>query len=213
MFILISRSIAQDRNYNVSIEARNEATSYLNKATNLLNSGKTKESFTPIIKAIRIDSTLFNSYGILFKACIMNQNYSDSLLNYFYIGSRIYDADDNICFYIAEIYRFRKQYRKAIIEYTSAIEFSKSGDEKSFNYAAYFSGRAFCYSQTNMFALAINDYTDYLKIQPDNPVMLLNRGVCFQKIGNDKNAVTDWKKSAELGLPIAKEYLNKHKKK
>ncbi len=201
---------AQEKNYNISFETRNEAIAAYNKGCKLIESDKPQEGINQLIKSIRIDSTLFKTYGTLFKASMIAENYTDSLLNYFFIAKRIFDADDNICYYVAEIYRARKQYRNAILEYTNAINFSKSDSVKTSNYPYYFSGRAFCYTQKSSFALAVNDYSVCLELKPRDAVMLVNRGVCYQKLKEDAKAVADWEKAAKLGHPTAKEYLKRH---
>lgn len=204
---------AQSRNYNISFETRNEAIAAYNKGCKLIESDKTREGIDQLTQSIRLDSTLFKTYGMLFKATMIAENYADSILNYLFIGKRIFDADDNICYYVAEIYRLRKQYRNAISEYTNAINFSKSDSVKSANYPYYFAGRAFCYTQKNSFALAVNDYTVCLELKPRDATMLVNRGVCYQKLKEDAKAVADWEKAAKLGHPTAKEYLKRHESK
>jgi tetratricopeptide (TPR) repeat protein len=213
MLTWVSMINAQEKNYNISFEARNAAIEAYNKGCKLVDSDKTNEGIMYLTKSIRIDSTLFKTYGTLFKASMISENYTDSLLNYFFIAKRIFDADDNICYYVAEIYRARKQFRNAILEYTNAIDFSKSDGAKSSNYPYYFSGRAFCYTQKNSFALAVNDYSVCLQLKPRDPVMLVNRGVCYQKLKEDAKAVADWEMAAKLGHPTAKEYLKRHERK
>jgi tetratricopeptide (TPR) repeat protein len=199
----------EDRNYSVSIETRNQSIAYANNASLKLSKGLTKESFPLIIKAINTDSTLHKSYELLYQACMTDQNYSDTIIQKFYIAKRIFDADDQICYYIATLYRMRNDFKKSISEYTKAIEFSKTNEDKSKLIAQYYSGRAYCYVKTGMFKEAIPDYTYYLMQNPDDAVVLINRGVCYQKEKNNSQAIADWKKASELGNPTAKTYLKR----
>ncbi|HZK69230.1 MAG TPA: hypothetical protein VFC36_06515 [Paludibacter sp.] len=203
----------KEKVYNISIEARNAAIELVNKATIKINKGLVKESFSLITEAIKTDSTLHNSYDLLYRACLTDANYSNPAIQNFYIAERIFDLDDEICFYLAELYRLRNEHKKAIPEYTKAIEYSKSSTEKSKLWAQYFSGRAFCYTKTNNFKAAILDYDTYLKEKPMDAVILINRGVCYQKLGNMPMAIVDWKRSEQLGNPTGKVYLDRATKK
>ena len=75
---------AQERNFNISFETRNEAIAAYNKGCKLIDSDKTNEGISYLLKSIRTDSTLFSTYGMLFKASMISENYADSILNYFY---------------------------------------------------------------------------------------------------------------------------------
>jgi len=205
----------QQRSYQVSIDGSNKAIILQKQAKEKLDKGLTKESYPLIFNAISSDSSSHRSYELLFRASLTDQNYSDSILNHFIQGKQIFGLDDELCFYIAELYRYRKDYKKSISEYTDAIKLSSNFNTKSEQYIQYFAGRGYSYVKTNKFTDAISDYSVYLKDRPEDCAILINRGVCYQKKGNIDLAITDWKKAALLGNLTAKAYLknisqNKH---
>jgi tetratricopeptide (TPR) repeat protein len=206
-------AIGQTKSINVSMEDRNKAIEFNNEAFKLINDGKPKDSFPLIIKAIHTDSTLLRSYELLYRACLTSGVYDDAHLNYFFIAKRIFDIDDRICFFIAEMYKNRKEIQKAITEYTKAINFGKNDSIRSEYYYRYYSNRAYCYTLSNLNAQAIKDYNECLEFNPEDAILLLNRGVCYKKTGDTKHAIADWKESARLGLPVAKTYLQNVQKK
>jgi tetratricopeptide (TPR) repeat protein len=209
MVLSISTNAQEERNYNVSIESRNLSIKYAIQADKIIDKGLVKESFPIITKAILTDSTQRKSYDILYRACLVGQNYNDSLMRYFFIAKRIFDADDEICYKIAELYKMRKEYKKSIKHYSKAIELIANKEEKSKLTLQYYSGRAYCYVMTNMYKQAIPDYSVYLDENPDDAVILTNRGVCYQNDNNKEKAIADWKKASVLGNSTAKAYLNR----
>jgi tetratricopeptide (TPR) repeat protein len=207
-----AQSSQKEKVLDVSVESRNKAIDYLNNARKLSYNNQQKESLTYFIAAIKTDSTLTDTYESLYRTSTFLKNYSDSVLNCFYIGKRVYFDDDEISFFTADILRFRKEYKKAIDEYTNAIGLSKNEEEKSFLLINYFTGRAISYVKTNQYYPAIEDYSAALKIDPENELVLINRGVCYQKLEDNKKAVADWEKAVALGSTMAKEYLEKLRK-
>ena len=133
----------EERNYNVSIESRNLSIKYAIQADKMIDKGLVKQSFPVIINAIKADSTQRKSYSILYRACLVGQNYSDSLIRYLFIAQRIFDIDDEICYNIAELYKMRKDYKKSIKFYSKAIELIANNEEKSKLTFQYYSGRAY----------------------------------------------------------------------
>jgi tetratricopeptide (TPR) repeat protein len=199
----------QERSYQVSIENRNSAITSQKRATEKLDKGLAKESYSFIFSAISADSSSHRSYELLYRASLTDSNYSDSIINHFIQGKQIFGLDDELCFYIAELYRYRKDYKKSILEYTKAIELSKDYKIKSGQYIQYFAGRGYSYIKTNKYDEAISDYTVYLKERPDDSAILTNRGVCYQKKSNIDLAIVDWKKAASLENITAKAYLKR----
>jgi len=122
----------KEKIYNISIEERNAAIELVNKATIKINKGLVNESFLLINEAIKTDSTLHNSYDLLYRACLTDANYSNTAIENFFTAKRIFDLDDEICFYIAELYRFRNEHKKAIDEYSKAIMKSQSSGFNTF---------------------------------------------------------------------------------
>ena len=195
------------RSYEVSIDRYNAAVELQKKAKFEIESGSIKKSYTYILKSIQNDSSSHRSYELLYQASLMDNNYSDSIIDYFKDSKKIFGNDDEICFYIAEIYRLRKDFQKAVSEYTKAIELAKNSEIKPGQYFQFFAGRALCFVNLKRYNEAILDYTCYLNQYPNDNIILVNRGVCYQKNGNLNSAILDWKKSALSGNQTAMGYL------
>jgi len=199
----------QERAYQVSIDDRNRAITLLKRAKEKLDKGFVKESYPLIFTAISADSSSHRSYELLYRASLTDQNYSDSVMNHFIQGKQIFGLDDELCFFMAELYRYRKNYKQSIYEYNNAIKLSENCSIKSGQYIQYFAGRGYSFVKINKFDEAISDYTIYLKERPDDSAVLTNRGVCYQKKGSKDLAIADWKKAALLGNVTAKAYLKR----
>lgn len=212
-FAVLAQSPQKEKVYEVDMGARNAAIDNLTKAQQLIAAKQPDKSLHYITSAIKADSTLFESYGALYKACVTQKNYSDSIFSYFYIGQRIFTDSDDLCYFVGELFRFRKDYKKAIDQYTNAINLNTNKEEKSFYLPNFFSQRAFCYVKENRYKEAAEDYTTALKIDPEDELVLINRGVCYQKMKDDKKAVADWEKAVSLGSKLGQEYLDKLRKK
>lgn len=207
--VSVGQTIAQQQTYHLTVETRNASSLAYNKGCKLLNENLAKESIPYFVKAIHTDSTLYNPYKELFDASLITQNYSDSVLNCFYMGRKVFNTDNNLCYYIGEMFRLRKQFHNAIEEYTKAIQFSYSDSVKPKNYIRYYSGRAFCHLKRNAYSLALSDYMVYLAAKPDDPAILVNRGICYHYLNDDAKARIDWLKASKLGYPTADEYLKR----
>ncbi len=55
---------------------------------------------------------------------------------------------------------------------------------------------------------AIADYTKAIEISPQFALAFANRGDSKRRLGNEKDACTDYKKSASLGYQGAAQWLN-----
>jgi tetratricopeptide (TPR) repeat protein len=72
-----------------------------------------------------------------------------------------------------------RNYEKAVIDYTSEIEFSDGS-----NVRAYLN-RAFCFAKMHKFQDAIKDYEKVLEVDPTNQTAMHNIGIsCDKAIDN-----------------------------
>ena len=200
LFLMYSLTlVCQNKVFTIDVENRNEAIKLNNSATKMINENKYQEATSILIKSVKKDSLLRENYVALFKVAVMSKNTSDSILNCLKKGQRIYNDDDEVCFFIGEIYRLKGQYKEAVNEYNSAIELSKEIPEKSFYYTDFFKSRAFCYSKIKNYTQAILDYNFVLTRKPNDDKSFLNRGICYSNSGKKSNALIDFKKALELG--------------
>jgi len=212
--ILIGLTLSQfssfSQNYNVSGEDRNQTIELTNQGIDAIKENKTDEAFTLLTKAISIDSTFRPSFINLYKVFVQKKDYSEQVITYLNKGKRIFKEDDELSFYLGEIYRVNSNIKKAIQEYSTAIKYSKKNGEDFSLVSSYYVNRGNCYMRTNLVDSALLDYNYALKLNPNLPNVLLNRGICLFKKGNTNEACEDWKKSSTLGSAQAKEYLEKN---
>lgn len=196
--------------YIVQIEDRNTTVDLTNQASKLLDENKTDEAVSSLIQAISVDSTYHPSYLMLYKACLYDKGYSEIVIPYLKKGQRIFVEDDELTFYLGEIYRLNSDIKNAILEYSAAINYSKINSEDFELVYKYHFNRGTCFYKMDSIDSAILDYNYSLKLKPDYIPALLNCGVCLFKKGNSAGACTNWTKALELGSDSAKEYIEKY---
>jgi len=196
--------------YIVNLDDRNETINLTNQAINCIKNSKISDAFTVLEKAISIDSTFRPSYLYLYKVYLQDYNYSKKVIFYLKKAKRIFLEDDEIAFYLGEIYRMNSELKKAILEYSYAIIYSKKNGEDFPLVKSYYLNRGNCYFKLNEIDSALLDYNYTIKLNPNNPNALLNRGTCLFKQGHFNEACEDWKKSQLLGNSVAKQYLEKY---
>ena len=196
--------------YIVSIDDRNKTIELTNQAIKSIKENKTEEAFSLLSKAISVDSTFRSSYLYLYNVFLQNKDYSEKVILYFKKAKRIFLEDDEISYYLAEIYRINDNLRNAINEYSFAINYSKLNGEEFSLVDSYYYNRGNCYLKMNILDSALFDYNYSLKLKSNQPSVFLNRGICLFKKGNSSKACEDWKMSLILGGSKAKEYLVKY---
>ena len=120
----------------------------------------------------------------------------------------IFEEDDEIVYYEGNILQAQNRYSEAINSYSDAISYSKINGEDFPIVWAYYFNRGNALIKLQKFDLAIKDYDYALKLSPDNPDILTNRGYCFLKTNQKLKACTDWNKALDLGNEGTKKYLN-----
>ena len=99
-------------------------------------------------------------------------------------------------------YEKMQDYEAAIKEYSKSIEYNIDWEAVSSLGSAYFSRGLAYYSvqpQTEDYVLkALDDWSESLKINPNDPNACLNRGLANQYLRNFKNAIKDYENSLEL---------------
>lgn len=141
---------------------------------------------------------------------MQKRDYTTTTIDLLSKSKRILQEADEICSYLGEVYRMNNELKKAVEEYSSAINFSKKNGEDFELVHLYYFNRGNCYLKMNMIDPALNDYSYALKLKPDYSYALLNRGICFIKKGNPADACNDWTKAFEQGNNNAKVYLDKY---
>lgn len=132
------------------------------------------------------------------------------LKSYLIKAKEIFKEDDELCYYLGNIYQNENNLSKAIQEYSNAIKYSKQNGEDFELVYAYYQNRASCYLKQNQYTQAIEDYNYALKLNQENGATYANRGIALFKIGKRAEAIKDWRKAVELGVTSAAAYLKRY---
>ena len=119
----------------------------------------------------------------------VNKPVEISILKQYLIKAKaIFEEDDEICYYLGNIYQNENNFQKAIAEYSLAIKYAqKNGEDFGLVYA-YYQNRASCYLKINECSKSIPDFTYALKLNPDNGAIYANRGIAYYKTGKKTEA-------------------------
>ena len=203
----------QEKDCPIDLELRDKLLPLVNRAKNLNSKKEFEKAIFILLQVNKSDSLIKDVYHELFKAALHSKNLSDSVVDCLQTGNRVFNEDDEISFFVAEICLRRDEFSKAISQFSAAIEFSKSIPEKSFYYPDYYKGRAYCYAKLKNYNAAITDYSEYLMYNKKDAIIYLNRAICFKNLGCKTKALEDFKMSFNLGNKSAQQYIDKLSKK
>ena len=199
---------ATSQTYEVNLDDRNATIDLTNEAAQKIEGNNATEAIILLTKAIAIDSTYRNSYLALYKAYSMNKDYSATAISNFKKANRIFKEDDELCFYLGELYRMNNNLMEALYEYNAAIQYSKKNGEGFFLVYSYYTNRGICFMKLEMYDSAIADFNKALSLKPNSAAIRVNRGTCLNKKGDRINACIDWKYAVENGIPSAAKYVD-----
>jgi len=206
--VMVSLQVfGQEKTYVVDLESRNKAIELTNLAGKKIENKEFEQATALLVESIKTDSLLRQNFDMLYKSVISSNNNSDTILNIFVKSKKIFEEDDDICFYTGEIYRIKNELKPAVNEYSLAIKYSNSIPEKSFYYKYYFLQRATASLKLKDYETAEKDFTFFLKSDSENTTALINRGICYMNMGKKAEAKNDWLKAKELGNEVAASYL------
>ena len=191
----------------VNLEDREEAMSLTEKGIRKIDAGNIAGAIKDLESAISIDSTFHPAYVNLYSAHSKSEGNKAELIRLLEKGTRIFEEDDELTYYLGYVYYQRSQYKEAITEFTKAIGYSKiNGEDFQMVYGYHFN-RGNAYLKIKEFQKAVKDYTYALKLSPDNPDILTNRGIANYQLKNKQEACLDWHKSEEEGGFTSGKYI------
>lgn len=131
-----------------------------------------------------------------------NKNYKDAEV---YFSKYLEKFSNDVSAYYNRGYvRFKlKEYKKAIIDFSTVLE--NNGSSESYFY------RGNCYYSLKDYKSACADYTKALEQEPSNYDILFNRGYAGFKSGDYAGAIVDWTKAIELNPDYSAELTPKIK--
>ncbi len=114
-----------------------------------------------------------------------------------------YIKDDKAFFALGKCYEEEANWLEALKNYSNAMKL------KPYE-ASYRLARANIYFQTENYAVADRDYTQYLDQSPNNPEIYYKRGLCRYNLNFVQKACFDWKIAEKSGLQAAKIEYERH---
>ncbi|MDM8160139.1 tetratricopeptide repeat protein [Labilibaculum sp. K2S] len=211
LFVLLMTKIgvfAQE--YSVSLESTNKAIALTNQGMIKLKDNLMQDAFKLLIEAISIDSTFRNPYLQLYTVAMNDSTKIDTAISILQKSKKIFQQDDEICYYLGEMYKAKGEVKRAMAGYSMAIAYSKMNGEDFYLVHKYYFNRANICLEKNMISTAVLDYTYALNLKPDYGVAFANRGICFFKMGEIEAACKDWKQAVKLGVSQSEEYIGKN---
>lgn len=205
IFAAISRVIYGQ----TDIGEANKAIELLNSANKDIENGEYASAVQKLIASIRLQSNIRETYLSLNTAC-SHTNQTAILKTYLQKAKAIFEEDDELCYYLGNIYQNENNLTKAVQEYTLAIKYSKKNGEDYDLVYAYYQNRASCYLKLNEFAKAIPDFNYALKLNQENGAIYANRGIAYYKTGKRTEACEDWRKAMKLGVSNASVYVKRY---
>ena len=131
----------------VDVSAVNKPIELLNEANTDIENGDYKDAVQKLIAANRLNPKLREVYSSLNTACTHTNQIS--LLKEFLVkGKGIFEEDDELCYYLGNIYQNQQNYAAAIKEYSLAIQYAKKNGEEYELVYAYYLNRGIAYFST-----------------------------------------------------------------
>ena len=181
----------------------------LNTANADIEHGDYQTAVQKLLSAVKLEPKLRDIYISLNTACT-HTNQTDILKKYLKQAKSIFEEDDEICYYLANIYQNENNLPMAIKEYTEAIAYSKKNGEDYELVYAYYQNRASCYLKQNECGKAIPDFNYALKLNNENGAIYANRGIAYYKVGKRTEACQDWRKARSLGVSNVSQYISRY---
>lgn len=193
----------------VGINETNKAIELLNAANTDIENAAYPEAVRKLVAAAQLNPNLREIYLSLNTACSYT-NQTTLLKQYLQKAKISMEEDDELAYYLGNIYQNENNYSKAIEEYSRAIQFSKKNGEDGLLVYAYYQNRASCYLKTNQFSKAIPDFNYALKLNEGNGAIYANRGIAYYKTGKRTEACQDWRTATKLGVSSASTYVRRY---
>ncbi len=211
LFLLISKfGVSAQDVYQVSLSDKNKAISLTNEAIEKVQADMTDDAFKLLVEAISIDFTNRNSYLQLYTVAMNDSSHIDTIIPILQKSKKIFQEDDEISYYLGEIYKLKGEVKRAMYEFSMAIAYSKKNGEDFHLVHKYYFNRANICLAKNMISTAVLDYTYAINLKSDYGSAYANRGICLYKMGETEAACKDWKQAVKLGIMQSEEYLKKN---
>ena len=141
-----------------------------------------------------------NALGVILESNSVDAEFRRCMTQKF--GYTIIDPRCTKVFDSGLAYLNKKEYAKAISDFTKAIEINP-------NYTSAYYNRGLGYASLKDYTEAISDFTKAIEIEPDNIELYCNRGLVYSRQNNLVQAISDFTKAIEIAPNDAKVYYSR----
>lgn len=194
--------------FDLDPEERDNSIVITKTAEEMISSGNYEGASKILESVLEKDPTFHPAYVNYYNAIRNIPQKTNKLIQALSYALEIFEEDDELAYYLGNIYQEQKQYDKAIQAYSAAIAYSKINGEDFPIVWAYHFNRGNCYLKTKQFEKAIVDYSYALKLSPDNSDILTNRGTSYYQAKNNSKACQDWNAAKRLGSKSVDKYIS-----
>lgn len=192
----------------ISILDRDKALELNNKGFSELKAGNYNAAKKILTQAIELDSTIKIIYLNLLQAYSYYGEH-DLAENQLLKAKKIFIEDDELLYYLGNIYQKKDKFDLALKEYDLAIKYSKvNGEDFDLVYAYYFN-RGICHLKTTNYKAALYDFNHTLELDSLNVAAYSNRAITNYYLKQKDKACLDWKKALELGNESVKTHIER----
>ena len=171
--------------------------------------GEQEEAIIKLKNAIVLDSTIREAYIFLNHALFETNKVEEQIEN-LKKSKIVFREDDELCYYLGKVYQSKKEYDKAISEYSDAIKYSKINGEDFEIVYSYYASRGTCFLKKKMYSKSLADFEYALKLNSSESSIYANKGFALYKLKKTKEACESWKTSLELGESQMTKYISKY---
>lgn len=207
LVLILTQSYSQ-KIYDVETEVRENSIVINTTAMDMIDN-ENFESATRILEpVIQNDPSFQPAYINFYRAGKNIKTKTEQVIEVLQDGLEIFEENDEIAYYLGNIFQSEGRFDEAIAAYTDAIAYSKINGEDFPLVWAYHFNRGNCYLKSKDFKTAIPDYDYALTLSPDNPDILTNRGYCYYQSDKKAEACSDWTEAKSLGNKQTQKYLD-----
>lgn len=194
--------------FDVDGEVRNNSIVVTNTALDMIQKGNHASAARILEKVVEDDPTFHPAYLNFYRAGSQVPAYKEKVVQVLRAGLEIFEEDDELAYYLGNFFQKEKRLNEAVAAYSDAIRWSKINGEDFPLVWAYYFNRGNSYLKLLQFDKAIGDYKEALRLSPDHPDVLVNRGYCFYKTNQNAQACKDWSLAVQKGSKDAQRYLD-----
>lgn len=192
----------------VDLSAVNKPVDLLNQANEDIVNREYKLAVQKLVAAAKLNPQLREIYVALNTACSYTEQ--TDILKEHLKKAKEYMKDDELCYYLGNIYQNENNLAAAVKEYSLAIEYGKANGEDFELIYAYYLNRGNCYLKQNLYEKALEDYNITEKYNQENGALYANRGIALYKTGKRLDACKDWRKAKGLGMTSVSQYISRY---